>query len=143
MIQYVDYITSEEYMELRRKVGWCEFPLDEAQAGIDNSYMILCARDEGKAVGIMRLLWDGGYIAFLSDVIVDPQYQGQGIGKTLVNSCIRKIKEDMKPGYKVKLNLMAAKGKEPFYEKFGFEERPNNNLGAGMDQWFVLEDGEK
>ena len=143
MIQYVDYITSEEYMELRRKVGWCEFPLDEAQAGIDNSYMILCARDEGKAVGIMRLLWDGGYIAFLSDVIVDPQYQGQGIGKTLVNSCIRKIKEDMKPGYKVKLNLMAAKGKEPFYKKFGFEERPNDNLGAGMDQWFVLEDGEK
>lgn len=143
MIQYVDYITSEEYMELRRKVGWCEFPLDEAQAGIDNSYMILCARDEGKAVGIIRLLWDGGYIAFLSDVIVDPQYQGQGIGKTLVNSCIRKIKEDMKPGYKVKLNLMAAKGKEPFYKKFGFEERPNDNLGAGMDQWFVLEDGEK
>lgn len=140
MIQYVDYITSEEYMELRRKVGWCEFPLDEAQAGIDNSYMILCARDEGKAVGIMRLLWDGGYIAFLSDVIVDPQYQGHGIGKTLVNSCIRKIIEDMKPGYKVKLNLMAAKGKEPFYERFGFEERPNDNLGAGMDQWFVLEE---
>ena len=34
---------------------------------------------------------------------------------------------------------MAAKGKEPFYEKFGFSERPNENLGAGMDQWFLLE----
>ncbi|MBR2549338.1 MAG: GNAT family N-acetyltransferase [Clostridiales bacterium] len=139
MIRFTDYITSEEYMELRRRVGWCEFPLEEAQAGIDNSYMITCARDEEKAIGVVRLLWDGGYIAFLSDVIVDPDYQGQGIGKKLVESVIQRVKADMKPGYKVKMCLMAAKGKEPFYEKFGFSERPNENLGAGMDQWFLLE----
>ena len=139
MIRFTDYITSEEYMELRRRVGWCEFPLEEAQAGIDNSYMITCARDEEKAIGVVRLLWDGGYIAFLSDVIVDPDYQGQGIGKKLVESVIQRVKADMKPGYKVKMCLMAAKGKEPFYEKFGFSERPNENLGAGMNQWFLLE----
>ena len=141
MIQYGSDITAEEYLELRRKVGWCVFPSEEAQAGIDNAYMVLCARDNGKAVGVMRLLWDGGYIAFLSDVIVDPKYQHQGIGKKLVESCIQRIKEDMKAGYKVKLNLMAAKGKEPFYEKFGFTERPNENHGAGMDQWFTVEAG--
>ncbi|MBO4637075.1 MAG: GNAT family N-acetyltransferase [Clostridiales bacterium] len=139
MIHYSNYITSEEYMELRRKVGWCEFPLEEAQAGIDNAYMILCARDGDKAVGVMRLLWDGGYIAMLSDVIVDPGYQGQGIGRKLVEASIQRIKADMKPGYKVKMGLMAAQGKEPFYRKFGFEERPNGRLGAGMDQWFTLE----
>ncbi len=137
MIQYNSTITSEEYMELRRKVGWCEFPLEEAQAGIDNSYMVLCARDEGKAIGVMRLLWDGGYIAFLSDVIVDPKYQGQGIGAALVRGAIERIKKDMKPGYKVKFNLMSAKGKEGFYEKFGFKERPNDECGAGMDQWII------
>ena len=139
MIKFTDYISSEEYMELRRRVGWCEFPLEEARAGIDNSYMITCARDGEKAVGVVRLLWDGGYIAFLSDVIVDPDYQRQGIGKKLVESAIQRVKTDMKPGYKVKMCLMAAKGKEPFYEKFGFSERPNENLGAGMDQWFILE----
>ena len=78
MIQYVDNISAEEYMELRRKVGWCEFPLEEAQAGIDNAYMVKCVRNNAKAIGVVRLLWDGGYIAFLSDVIVDPKYQGQG-----------------------------------------------------------------
>lgn len=101
--------------------------------------MVLCARDNGKAVGVIRLLWDGGYIAFLSDVIVDPEYQGLGIGKVLVESSIQKIKDDIKPGYKVKINLMAAKGKETFYEKFGFLRRPNDNLGAGMDQWITIE----
>lgn len=140
MIQYVNYISSEEYMELRRKVNWCEFPLEEAQAGIDHAYMINCARDNGKAVGVVRLLWDGGYIAFLSDVIVDPEYQGQGIGRELVQSCISRIKADAKPGYKVKMCLLAAKGKEPFYRKFGFGERPNEKLGSGMDQWIIFDE---
>ena len=139
MIRYVDYITAEEYMSLRKMVGWVQFPLEEAQICIDNAYMVLCVRDDDKAIGVVRLLWDGGYIAFLSDVRVDPEYQGQGIGRKLVESCIERLKKDMKPGYKVKLTLNSAKGKEPFYEKFGFRVRPNEDAGPAMDQWFIAE----
>ena len=139
MIRFVDFISPEEYLELRRKVGWREFPIEEAQNGIDHAYMIQCVRDGEKAIGVVRLLWDGGYVAFLSDVIVVPEYQGQGIGRHLVEAVIQRIKDDMKPGYKVKLNLNSAKGKEPFYEKFGFKIRPNEDCGAGMDQWLNLE----
>ena len=139
MIRYVDNITAEEYMSLRKMVGWVQFPLEEAQICIDNAYMVLCVRDDDKAIGVVRLLWDGGYIAFLSDVIVDPEYQGQGIGRKLVESCIERLKKDMKPGYKVKLTLNSAKGKEPFYEKFGFRVRPNEDAGPAMDQWFLAE----
>ena len=139
MIRYTDSITAEEYMELRRRVNWREFPLEEAQAGIDNSYMIVCVRDDDKAIGVVRLLWDGGYIAFLSDVIVDPDYQGQGIGRHLVECAIKRVKDDMKPSYKVKMCLMAAQGKEPFYEKFGFRQRPNEDAGAAMDQWLTFD----
>lgn len=49
------------------------------------AYMVLCVRDDEKAIGVVRLLWDGGYIAFLSDVIVASDYQGQGIGTKLDN----------------------------------------------------------
>ena len=140
MIRYVDHITPEEYMDLRKKVGWVEFPLEEAQACIDNAYMVLCVRDEDKAIGVARLIWDGGYIAFLSDVIVDAEYRGRGIGSKLVEACIRRLKDDMKPGYKVKMNLNSAKGKESFYERFGFRERPNDDAGAGMDQWFIADE---
>ena len=139
MIRYVDNITAEEYMNLRKTVGWVQFPLEEAQICIDNAYMVLCVRDDDKAIGVVRLLWDGGYIAFLSDVIVDPEYQGQGIGRKLVESCIERLKKDMKPGYKVKLTLNSAKGKESFYEKFGFRVRPNEDAGPAMDQWFIAE----
>ena len=32
MIRFTEQITTEEYMELRRKVGWMEFPAEEAAA---------------------------------------------------------------------------------------------------------------
>ena len=140
MIEYGNMVTPEEYMELRKLVGWTEFPLEEAKAGLDNAYLVTSVRDDGKAIGLLRLLWDGGYIAFISDVIVHPDYQGQGIGRKLVEGCIQRVKDDMKPGYKVKINLMAAKGKEPFYEKFGFAQRPTEKLGSGMDQWIILDE---
>ena len=139
-IKYVDDITPEEYMQLRRDVGWMEFPLEQAKACIDNAYYVVCVRAGEKAIGVVRLLWDGGYIAFLSDVIVDSEYQGQGIGRKLVESCIIKLKKDMKPGYKVKITLNSAKGKEPFYEKFGFKVRPNDDAGPGMDQWLMADE---
>ena len=139
MIRFTDDLTTEEYMELRKKVGWMEFPLEEARACVENAYMTLCVRDDKKAIGLVRLLWDEGYVAFLSDVIVDPAYQGRGIGRRLVEACIQKIREKMKPGYKVKLTLNSARGKEAFYEKFGFRERPNENAGPGMDQWLTMD----
>ena len=39
-----DSITPEEYMKLREAVGWGLFPLEEAEAGLSNSY-IWCLRD--------------------------------------------------------------------------------------------------
>ncbi|SKA64241.1 Acetyltransferase (GNAT) domain-containing protein [Eubacterium uniforme] len=140
MISFENYITPEEYMDLRKMVGWVEFPLEQAKACIDKAYMIQCVRDDEKAIGVVRLLWDGGYIAFLSDVIVDPKYQGQGIGRKLVEASIQKLKEGMKLGYKVKLTLNSAIGKEPFYEKFGFRVRPNEDAGPGMDQWLIFDE---
>lgn len=140
MIRFEQHITPEEYMDLRRQVGWMEFPLEEAGNCVENAYMVLCVRDEGKAIGVARLLWDGGYVAFLSDVLVSPPYQGQGIGRKLVEAVIQRILDDMKPGYKVKLTLNSAKGKELFYEKFGFRVRPNEDAGPAMDQWLISED---
>lgn len=139
MITYEDKISAEEFLALRAHVGWVELPLEEAQACVDNVYYIMCVRDDGKAIGVARLMWDGGYMAFLSDVIVDEKYRGLGIGRKLVESCIEKLKGDLKPGFKVKMTLNSAKGKEAFYEKFGFEVRPNDRAGCSLDKWIMGE----
>lgn len=131
-------ISAEEYMALRKIVGWNEFPLEEAQAGLDNSY-IWCLRDGDKVVGLARAVWDHGYVLYIADVIVIPEYQGQGLGRLLMEQILDFIHDKLKPGYRMMVSLSSAKGKDTFYEKFGFVARPNDDVGPGMHQWFVGE----
>ena len=93
MIRYEENISPEEYLELRKLVGWRLFPLEEAKNCVERAYMVLCVRDDERAIGVVRLSWDGGYVAFISDVIVIPEYQGQGIGKKLVEAVINRMKK--------------------------------------------------
>lgn len=45
------------------------------------------------------------------------------------------INDSIGSGERILVKLMAAKGKESFYKKFGFVERPNQYYGVGMTQW--------
>ena len=85
--------------------------------------------------GCARVFWDKGYIAYLVDVTVLPAYQRQGIGKKLVEECIGYIDAQLKDGWKIKIVIVSAKGREKFYERFGFTTRPNDREGAGMNMW--------
>ena len=62
MIRYDDYISPEEYLELRKLVGWRLFPLEEAKKCVENAYMVLCVRDDEKAIGVVRLSCGGGWL---------------------------------------------------------------------------------
>lgn len=138
-----DSVTPEEYMKLREAVGWGLFPLEEAEAGLSNSY-IWCLRDNeasGRPIGIGRVIWDHGYVMYIADIIVIPEYQGNGLGRVIMEQVMDFIHEQLKPGYKFMVSLCSAKGKEEFYKKFGFVVRPNDDAGPGMHQWFVNEQG--
>ena len=129
-------ITPEEYMSLRKAVGWGEFPLEEAQSGLVHSFK-WCLREEetGRPIGLARIVWDYGYVIYIADVIVIPEYQGQGLGRVLMEQIMNFIHEQLRPGYRFMITLVSAKGKESFYEKFGFVSRPNEDVGCGMHQW--------
>jgi GNAT superfamily N-acetyltransferase len=134
-IQYVNTISAVDYNHLRKSVGWNEVAKKQAQTGINNSAYIISAVCEDKAVGMARVVSDGGYIAIIVDVIVLPNFQGKGIGKCMMNSVMEHIKNSINEGETMFVNLMAAKGRESFYSQFGFVERPNDKYGAGMTQW--------
>ena len=135
MLTYNNALSAKEYCELRTSVGWQAIVEEQAQSGLDNSAFVIVCRDGENIVGSARILWDKGYIAYLADVMVKPEYQKQGIGKKMVEECISYIDNQLKEGWRVKIVLLAAKGKDPFYEKFGFEIRPNENDGPAMQMW--------
>lgn len=62
-------------------------PVDDRariQRMLDNSNLIVVARDNGKIVGVSRAITDFAFCCYISDLAVDETYQRQGIGKQLL-----------------------------------------------------------
>lgn len=134
-INYTDTMTGEEYNELRLSVDWKPLTSGQAERGLAHTAFVVAVRDGEKIVGMGRMLFDFGYTAYLGDVIVRPEYQGRGIGTEIVTRLKDRVMEAAELGDKIMFILGAAKGKEAFYEKFGFKQRPNDFNGSGMSMW--------
>lgn len=100
MLEYSNRLSAKEYCELRSAVGWQQIIEEQAQSGIEHSDFIIACRDNNGIVGCARVFWDKGYIAYLADVMVKPEYQKQGIGKRMVNECISFIDRQLKDGWR-------------------------------------------
>ena len=127
-----DALTPELFLELYQSVGWEAPGLDQITMALAHSYATFCAYDGEKAVGMVRLLGDGGMSFYVKDFAVRPEYQGKGVGRLLMAAVEDYILSNIPDGWAVSLELISSKGKEPFYEKFGFEQRPCDWDGAGM-----------
>ena len=125
-------LTVADFLCLFASVGWGCPPEKMVEVSLKNSYATFVVEEDGHVIGMARLLGDGGMAFYLKDFVILPEYQGKGIGKLLLEHVQDYIRNDMEEGWKTCLELMSAKGKEGFYEKLGFEERPTENGGAGM-----------
>ena len=134
-IAYTNKMTVEQYNNLRKSVEWDAVQEDQAKKGLENSAFLIVLTDNAVPVGMARVITDFGYSVLIADVIVHPDYQGSGLGKMIMTKVMEYIYQDIAPGQKKMISLLAAHGKEGFYKKFGFTERPNDKLGPGMSQW--------
>ncbi|MCH5195390.1 MAG: GNAT family N-acetyltransferase [Oscillospiraceae bacterium] len=136
MIEYIDEApTLEEYKSMRKAVNFMNLSDRIAKNALNNAFHITTVRDNGRAIGMIRVLSDGSYANFITDVMVIPEYQKKGIGTELMRRTVDHMRSTLEEGETIVLYLMSATGKEPFYKQFGFRERPNEVWGAGMSQW--------
>ena len=111
-VQYKENtITVQEYLYLRDSVHWVPLSLEQAERALENSIYTVCAYDNGKPVGMGRMVGDGVVIVYVQD-----------------------------PGTQLMLDLMCAKGREQFYSHMGFLARPTETLGPGMIMYLREED---
>ncbi|MCW8832226.1 MAG: GNAT family N-acetyltransferase [Colwellia sp.] len=120
----------DEFLALRAKVGWQGVADNIARASLDNSLFHVVIYDDVKLVGMGRVIGDGIMYFYIQDVVVDPDYQGLGIGAALMEQVENYLSNTAKEGSTI--GLLAAKGKEAFYARYGYIERPNTSLGNGM-----------
>lgn len=120
----------EEYISLRNSVGWLTPDNDACTRGLPSSCYCVTIREEKKLIAMGRIIGDGVFTFFIVDIIVHPDYQKKGLGRAIMENIFEYLKGNA--AEYAYIALMAAKGKEAFYEKFGFILRPNESLGAGM-----------
>ena len=123
--------TVKEYNELRLLAECPTLDEDLVQEGLANSlYSVVVQNETGLVIGMGRVLGDKAIYLHIQDVIVRPQFQKQGIGKLIMNELLLYV--DSIGGNNTSIGLMSSKGREIFYKRFGFIERPNEKFGSGM-----------
>ena len=125
-------LTEETFIELYSSVGW-EPPCEaQVRLALQNSLATFTALENGKPVGMVRLIGDGGMSFYIKDFAVHPDYQARGTGKMLLRALEQFIRDSIEPGWAVSLELISTKEAIPFYRKMGFEERPCECDSPGM-----------
>ena len=114
-------LTPEEYIDfLKRTNLGSQYPKERFEERIDklvkNVSISLVARNEtGKIVGVLFGLTDFAYWLYVTDLGVDREYEGKGIGRRLM-----KAAHELAGGEKdIAMYLIANEDAIPFYEKLG------------------------
>ena len=107
-ITYTNNITVENYNALRQAVNWIKVTEKRASIALQHSFYLCVAVCENRPVGMARIVSDGGYTYFITDVIVHPDYQGYRIGTELIRRVLDYIEKDVMDGETVMVSLMAA-----------------------------------
>lgn len=117
-------LTAEEYIEfLARTDLGSQYPQERFAERIarlvKNASVSLTARnDDDLIVGVLFGLTDFAYWLYVTDLGVDRNYQGNGIGRTLMQKA-----HEIAGGEKdIAVYLIANDGAIPFYEKLGMKK---------------------
>lgn len=131
MIFKENQLTYEEYIALRGSVGWNNFFEKQIRKSIANSLYIVTVFENEEMIGMGRLIGDGMYYLIV-DVIVNPEYQGQGIGSQILDMLVGYVEKETPIDGRSSIQLIAEKDMENFYIKKGFKLIPHEYCGSGM-----------
>ncbi len=87
-----------------------------------NSMFVVFVYDNKKLIGVGRALADGIDCSYICDVAIHPEFQGNGLGRSIISRLV-----ELSSNHK-KIILYAVPGKEKFYAKIGF--KPMNTAMA-------------
>ena len=137
-IKYIERLpTVNEYISLRKHVNWGTISHTSTEKSLKNSIYSICVEINDKLIGMGRVIGDGCLCFYIQDIIVHSNYRKIGIATKIMKYIMDYISNTAEENSMI--GLMAVKGLEPFYQKFGFFIRPFKQYGAGMVQFWKKE----
>ncbi|MCM7514563.1 GNAT family N-acetyltransferase [Enterobacter hormaechei] len=113
----------EDFCRLRIIAGLTPRPLESAKRALPASCYgvhIVCA---GNVVGMGRIVGDGALNFEIVDIAVDPEHQGKGLGREIMQNLMLWFKQHVSAGAYITLIADVP----ALYEKFGFKNvRPES-----------------
>ncbi len=125
----------EDIKTIRESVHWKMFTDQQLQQALNMTVYSIVVKECEQPIAMGRLIGDGIYY-LICDVAVIPSYQKQGIGTRIIQQMIEYVYRHLQSDERCSIQLIAAKGKEEFYESLGFVKIPNDLSGQGM-QMFI------
>ncbi len=119
----IDGLDWEEICRLIERAPLGQRDPDKLRRAAENSFLVCTAQDGPKVVGFGRALSDGEYQSAIYDVVVLPEYQGQNVGRAIMDALLARLPEGP-------VLIYVTPGKEGFYRGFGFEK-----LKTGMGRF--------
>nr|YP_009391755.1 hypothetical protein [Acrosorium ciliolatum]ARW59899.1 hypothetical protein [Acrosorium ciliolatum] len=124
-----------ELEQLCDSVGWVRRPLKKIKIALENSFLIACIfyynNSQKKLIGFARATSDNSFNATIWDVVVHPEFQGQGLGRVLINQTVKQLRN-----YDIStITLFADPQVIKFYNHLGFIIDPDGVKGMF---WYPL-----
>ena len=106
-----------------KRVGMAYYEPDLHKKAFEASHTTVFIYHDDRLIGFGRAISDGVYQAAIYDCAVLPEFQGKGIGKTIMDNILSQVSH-------CNVILYASPGKEGFYQKQGFRR-----MKTGMAQF--------
>nr|YP_010195671.1 hypothetical protein LK100_pgp179 [Crassiphycus birdiae]UAD83068.1 hypothetical protein [Crassiphycus birdiae] len=129
------YVNLYDLEKLCDSVGWVRRPLQKVKTAIDNSFLtasLFYEKNRKKfLIGFARATSDTSFNATIWDVVIHPEFQGQGLGKILMDQIIKQLRyNDIST-----ITLFADPQVVSFYKHLGFITDPDGVKGMF---WYPL-----
>lgn len=116
-----------DYMRLRAAAGMSARSVEGAAIGLPNSWFGVTVLHQGRAVGMGRIIGDGGTAFQIVDIVVEPDHQKRGLGKRIMTALMeRLIAEAPANAY---VSLIADGDAQYLYAKYGFALTAPESVG--------------
>ena len=122
--------TVQEYCDLRRLSGLSPKSPEAAARGLPNSVYAVVIEHKGAAIGMGRVVGDGGTMLQITDIAVLAEHRGRGLGKRIVKALVDWVEAEIPKGAYV--SLIADGPAKDLYAQFGFQETAPVSVGMAL-----------
>ena len=126
-----DVPSVDEYRRLREIAGLSPKSAAAAATGLPNSWAAALVRTaDGTAVGMGRVIGDGGCFFQVVDIAVSPEHQRRGLGGAILARLLERLRADGPADAYV--SLFADPPGRELYRRHGFRETAPDQVGMAI-----------